>query len=96
MGNTQKQAGHKIRIAKRMDPSEFFCLSNETKAQYIYLYGEFISEIEHPDCYTSLFLIGGFFVEIYLCRYSNQILHILPANDCETKLSYLENLQLGI
>ncbi|MBA3681903.1 MAG: hypothetical protein H0W73_12195 [Bacteroidetes bacterium] len=79
-----------------MTIQQFFSFTPSLQEQYLFMYGELIAEIEEEHFYSSLFLISDFYVEVFLCKHSSQILTIMRQEDPEIYLLYLDKLQVNI
>ena len=79
-----------------MNAQQFFQLTPVVQQQCLYLSGEIIAEIEKEDVYTSLFLVNDFYVEAFLCKKSAEVISIIPQEDPDVQLAYLNKLNIDI
>jgi hypothetical protein len=79
-----------------MNRNEFLALPLSYRQEYLFVRGEIISEIEEEHFYTSLFLLNNYYVEVFLCKRSNQVLTVFLQDDPETLLLYLDKLKFTI
>ncbi len=79
-----------------MTSTDFFSLPINAQEKCLFHFGELISEIEEKNCYTSLFLISHFYVEVFLCKYTRQVVNIIKQEDPEVQILYLQKLQLHL
>lgn len=79
-----------------MNLFQFLDLSSSSQQQYLYCYGELISEIETRHYYSSLFLLDNFYAEVFLCKHTDEVLDIRLQSDPDILLAYLEELHIYV
>jgi len=79
-----------------MEKKYFLSLSKIQKIDFIWNYGEIISEIQTSTSYNSLFSLHTFFVEVKLNKMSNEISSIVVQENSEILYSYVKGLNLNI
>ena len=78
-----------------MEKSYFTSLNTNAKIEFIYHYGEIVSEFETSEHYVSLFLLGNFYVEVSLNKLSNELENIVIQDQNDNLYNYVKNIELG-
>lgn len=79
-----------------MEKKYFSSLEKIEKIDFILNYGEIIHEIQTHSTYKSLFILNGFFVEVYLDKLSNEIRSIYVQENTEELYKYVQHIALDI
>lgn len=78
-----------------MHKEEFIKLKIADKVEFLWNEGEIISEKVYYDCNITLFLFGGFFVEVFFNRVRNEIVGIEVQEDEKILYDYVKHLDLN-
>lgn len=79
-----------------MDNKSFNFIDLETKAQYVFGYGEYISTIEYYGNKVDLYIVGGFYVEAFFNGKTDDLeqIQILEPDERRLRL-YSKNVDIG-
>jgi hypothetical protein len=78
-----------------MRRSYFADLTEDTKTELTWNYGELITAVETEDYYITLFLLDNFYVEIFIDKFSNELLDINIQDDDDILYAYIKEISLG-
>ncbi|PBQ31049.1 hypothetical protein CNR22_04455 [Sphingobacteriaceae bacterium] len=79
-----------------MDKNYFLSLSKIQKIDFIWNYGEVITELQTSTFYKSLFVLHDFFVEIRLSKHSDEITSISVLENTDNLYTYVKGIDLNI
>lgn len=77
-----------------MEKNYFTTLRTGLKTELTWNYGEIITTVETQDSYISLFLLDTFFVEIYVNKFSNELMEVVIQDDDDVLYEYIKDLNL--
>jgi len=77
-----------------MIKEEFIKLSFEDKAEFLWKYAEIISEKVYYECNITLFLLDGYYVEVFYNRILNEIVGIEIQENDQILYEYVKDLNL--
>ena len=78
-----------------MGKEEFIKLTVAEKTDYLWSYGETISEKVYYDCNISLFLVEDFYVEVFFNRVVSEIVSIEIQEHHQILYEYVKDLDLN-
>lgn len=78
-----------------MDKEEFIKLRFEDKTEFLWKYAEIVSEKVYYECNITLFLLDGFYVEVFYNRNLNEIVGIEIQENDQILYEYVKDLDLG-
>ena len=77
-----------------MDKEEFIKLSFEDKTEFLWKYAEIVSEKVYYECNITLFLLDGFYIEVFYNRNLNEIVGIEIQENDQILYEYVKDLNL--
>ncbi|MES2678801.1 MAG: hypothetical protein V4635_02905 [Bacteroidota bacterium] len=78
-----------------MERNYFTTLASRYKTEITWNYGEIITTVETTDLYISLFLLDTFYVEIYVDKNSNELVHVEIQDDRDVLYAYISDLDIS-
>lgn len=78
-----------------MNKEEFIKLSFEDKTEFLWKYAEIVSEKVYYECNITLFLLDGFYVEVFYNRILNEIVGIEIQENNQILYEYVKDLNLN-
>ncbi|MEO6305090.1 MAG: hypothetical protein ABIP51_18170 [Bacteroidia bacterium] len=78
-----------------MEKEEFIKLTITEKTEFLWNYGEVVSEKVYYECNISLFLIENYYVEIFFNRDLNEIVSIEIQENAQILYEYVKDLDLN-
>lgn len=79
-----------------MDHKSFNSINLHTKAEFVFNKGEYISSIEYYGCKVELFIVGGFYVEVFYNLHSEELEEIEILDEQEKRLQlYAASVDIG-
>lgn len=79
-----------------MDHESFRRINLDTKANFVFNYGEYISSIDYYGAKVDLYVVGEFYVEAFYNRETQELEDISILNDSERRLQlYSKNVDIG-
>ena len=79
-----------------MEKKHFSSLSKIEKIDFVWNYGEIITEVETSSHYNSLFILNNFFVEVKLNKLNNEIASILIQENKNKLYNYVKSINLQV
>ena len=77
-----------------MDKEEFIRMGMQDRLNFLWNYGEIVSEKVYYDCNISLFLLEYFYVEVFFNRVQNVIVSVEIQENKQILYEYVKNLDL--
>lgn len=77
-----------------MNKEEFIELTFEDKTEFLWKYAEIVSEKAYYECNITLFLLDGFYVEVFYNRILNEIVGIEIQENDQILYEYVKDLNL--
>ncbi|MBA3680988.1 MAG: hypothetical protein H0W73_07445 [Bacteroidetes bacterium] len=77
-----------------MTKEEFIKLTFEDKTEFLWKYAEIVSEKVYYECNITLFLLDGFYVEVFYNRILNEIVGIDIQESDQILYEYVKDLNL--
>ncbi|MBA2612721.1 MAG: hypothetical protein H0U95_12155 [Bacteroidetes bacterium] len=77
-----------------MNKEEFIKLTFEDKTEFLWKYAEIVSEKVYYECNITLFLLDGFYVEVFYNRILNEIVGINIQESDQILYEYVKDLDL--
>lgn len=77
-----------------MHPSEFLAMPLEARLQVLWDEGEFVSRKDFYECQVSLFLLGSYYVEVFLNYELNSITAISIQTNSQVLYAYVAELDI--
>lgn len=78
-----------------MDKEEFVRMSMQDRLNFLWNYGEIISEKAYYECNISLFLLGNFYVEVFFNRVQNAIVSVEIQDNKQILYEYVKDINLN-
>lgn len=78
-----------------MDKEEFVRMSMQDRLNFLWNYGEIISEKVYYECNISLFLLGNFYVEVFFNRVQNAIVSVEIQDNKQILYEYVKDINLN-
>ena len=78
-----------------MERNYFTALATKFKTEITWNYGEIITTVETSNLYISLFLLDTFYVEIYVDKESNDLIHVEIQDDRDVLYAYIDDLDIS-
>ena len=78
-----------------MEREEFIKLTIAEKTEFLWNYGELISEKVYYECNITLFLVEDFYIEVFFNRDQNMIVSIEIQENNQILFEYVKNLDLN-
>lgn len=78
-----------------MNKEEFIKLTIAEKTEFLWNYGEIVSEKVYYECNISLFLLENYYVEVFFNRDLNEIVSIEIQENKQILYEYVKNLDLN-
>ena len=78
-----------------MEKNYFISLQTDTRTEIAWNYGEIVTTVETKDYYISLLLLDNFYVEIFIDRYTNELIDIGIQDDDEVLYEYIKDLGIN-
>ena len=78
-----------------MEKEEFIKLTIAERTEFLWRYGEIISEKVYYECNISLFLFENFYVEVFFNRVLNEIVGVEIQENCQILYEYVKDLDLN-
>ncbi len=77
-----------------MNKEEFIELNFEDKTEFLWKYAEIVSEKTYYECNITLFLLDGFYIEVFYNRVLNEIVGIEIQDNDQILYEYVKDLNL--
>jgi hypothetical protein len=78
-----------------MEKNYFTTLRSGLKTELTWNYGELVTTVETKDSFISLFLLDTFFVEIYVNKFTNELIEVSVQDDDDVLYEYIKDLDLN-
>jgi len=78
-----------------MQKVEFISLKFDEKAEFLWQYSEIISQMVYYDCNVSLFLLDGYFVEVFFNREEKKLVSIEVQENSQILYNYVKDLNIS-
>jgi hypothetical protein len=79
-----------------MEKNYFSSLQTDSRTELVWNYGEIITSVETKDTYISLFLLGNFYVELYVNKFSNELMNVEIQDDDDILYEYIKDMDIDI
>lgn len=77
-----------------MEKEEFMRISMQDKINFLWNYAEIISQKVYYECNITLFLLDGYYVEVFLNRESNEVVSVEIQENEQILYEYVKHLDL--
>lgn len=77
-----------------MNKEQFIKLTFEDKTEFLWKYAEIVSEKVYYECNITLFLLDGFYIEVFYNRILNEIVGIEIQENDQILYEYVKDLNL--
>lgn len=78
-----------------MEKEEFIRISMQDKINFLWNYAEIISQKVYYECNITLFLLDGYYVEVFFNREINEIVSAEIQENKQILYEYVKHLDLG-
>lgn len=78
-----------------MEKTEFIALKIDDKIEFLWKYGEVVSQKSYYDCDITLFLLGYYYVEVFLNREQKLVMSVEVQENTQILYGYVKDLNIN-